>query len=180
MSEARDRLLSTVVDEIAEHGMAGRSLRELAGAVGTSHRMLLYHFGSREGLVAAISAEVDERERALLAGLVAGADGPADLVRGLWVRVSSPQWRPYVRLYFESLSSSARYPSAEDDPTAPWLEAGARAAEAGGWTIGADDLRLAVAVVRGLLVDVLATGETAAATAALERFLRLWDPPSAG
>jgi AcrR family transcriptional regulator len=45
----RDALLEKVVAYAAANGIAGRSLREIAAGVGTSHRMLLHHFGSREG-----------------------------------------------------------------------------------------------------------------------------------
>ncbi len=54
-SQARDRLLAAAVDQAMNGGIADLSLRELASAVGTSHRMLLYHFGSREGLLVAVT-----------------------------------------------------------------------------------------------------------------------------
>jgi len=50
-SQPRDRLLAAAVDQAIRGGIADLSLRELAAAIGTSHRMLLYHFGSREGLL---------------------------------------------------------------------------------------------------------------------------------
>ena len=53
MTERRDDLLRRVVKAAAEGGLARRSLRDLAAGVGTSHRMLIHHFGSREGLLAA-------------------------------------------------------------------------------------------------------------------------------
>ena len=49
---ARDRQLAAAVAIAMQGGIADLSLRELAAAIGTSHRMLLYHFGSREGLLA--------------------------------------------------------------------------------------------------------------------------------
>ena len=56
MSEksAKDLLLDQVVDHFVAEGMGDLSLRKIAAAIGTSHRMLLYHFGSREGLLAAV------------------------------------------------------------------------------------------------------------------------------
>ncbi|HTA04061.1 MAG TPA: helix-turn-helix domain-containing protein, partial [Streptosporangiaceae bacterium] len=61
---ARDRLLAAAVAIATQGGIADLSLRELAAAIGTSHRMLLYHFGSREGLLAAVTLAVEEAERA--------------------------------------------------------------------------------------------------------------------
>jgi hypothetical protein len=37
-------------------------------------------------------------------------------------------------------------------------------------------VRIGIAVVRGLLIDVLSTGDVDTATASLERFLARWDP----
>lgn len=49
-STARQRLLDAAIEYTAEHGISDLSLRSLAAAPGTSHRMLIFHFGSREGL----------------------------------------------------------------------------------------------------------------------------------
>ena len=49
-TSAWDRLLHDAIAYVAEHGLAELSLRKLAAAIGTSHRMLIYHFGSKEGL----------------------------------------------------------------------------------------------------------------------------------
>ena len=61
--DARDRLLDRVIAFAAVDGISGRSLREIARGAGTSPRMLLYHFGSREGLLAAIVAAIAPRPR---------------------------------------------------------------------------------------------------------------------
>ncbi len=55
VSQPRDRLLAAAVEQAMRGGIADLSLRELAAAIGTSHRMLLYHFGSREGLLVAVA-----------------------------------------------------------------------------------------------------------------------------
>ncbi len=58
---ARDELLEKVTDHVLEHGLIGLSLRPVAAAVGTSDRMLVYHFTSRDALVSAVVAEATER-----------------------------------------------------------------------------------------------------------------------
>ena len=60
--ERRRELLDALVDAFAEGGIGGRSLREVAEAVGTSHRMLLHHFSSRDDLLLAIVDEVERRQ----------------------------------------------------------------------------------------------------------------------
>src|SRR5207248_9104803 len=50
--QRKAELLESVAEYLLEHGLAELSLRPLAHAVGTSPRILLYHFGSKEELVA--------------------------------------------------------------------------------------------------------------------------------
>src|SRR5205823_2488094 len=69
MSEARAKLLDAAIERIAHHGGADRSLRSLAADLGTSHRMLIYHFGSKEGLLTAVAREVEARQRVALADI---------------------------------------------------------------------------------------------------------------
>jgi AcrR family transcriptional regulator len=172
MGDARHDLLQRILGEVAARGLTDRSMRELAAAVGSSHRMLLYHFGSREGLVAAIVAEVEATQRDALRTLALEAHSPAELVRGLWARVSSSELRPFVRLFFETLAAQARVPGASFDLTQEWLDA---SHDLGDGVGDPDDVdtRLGIAVVRGLLVDVVSTGDAGPATAALERYVAL-------
>src|SRR5262249_27701495 len=65
-SQARERLLAAAVRHALEHGIADLSLRQIAAAIGTSHRMLIYHFGSREGLLVAVTQAVEEQQRTAL------------------------------------------------------------------------------------------------------------------
>src|SRR6476620_12522525 len=107
MADARDDLLERVLPEVAADGLADRSMREIATAIGSSHRMLLYHFGSRDGLVAAIVAATEAAQRDRLRELATTTDSPAELVRRLWASVAAPELRPFVRLFFETLATQA-------------------------------------------------------------------------
>jgi AcrR family transcriptional regulator len=173
-SQARERLLAAAVDHALDAGIADLSLRQLAAAIGTSHRMLLYHFGSREGLLVAVSRAVEEQQRA---AVLESGTTPQDARRS-WERLSDPQLWPQERLFFELYAYALRgRPGTEgflDGIVESWVapiadvlvKAGAdeRTARA--------DARLGVAVVRGLLLDLLATGDRAGATEAYERFLQ--------
>ncbi|MGB0100457.1 MAG: TetR family transcriptional regulator [Nocardioides sp.] len=57
----REELLDQVTDHVLQHGLIGLTLRPLAAAIGTSDRMLIYHFGSRDALVSAVVAHAGER-----------------------------------------------------------------------------------------------------------------------
>jgi AcrR family transcriptional regulator len=185
-SQARERLLDAAVRHALDAGIADLSLRQLAAAIGTSHRMLLYHFGSREGLLVAVTQAVEDQQRA---ALLSSGVGPQDARRS-WERLSDPKLWPQERLFFELYAYALRgRPGTEGfldgiveswvaPVTAALVEAGAdeRTARA--------DARLAVAVVRGLLLDLLATGDRAGVTEAYERFLQHVSataaPPAAG
>lgn len=57
----RDDLLDKVTEHVLTHGLIGLSLRPVAAAVGTSDRMLIYHFTSRDALVSAVVARASQR-----------------------------------------------------------------------------------------------------------------------
>ena len=184
VSAAREELLARVMDHVAAHGLSDASLREIADAVGTSHRMLNYHFGGRAGLVAAIVEAMEARQREALRTLAEGATSPTEVMRAQWSELSRPELAPFVRLFFEvaALALHGR-PGTEGflaDLTEPWLAlAGGLAADLDA-EVSADELRLGVAVVRGLLLDATASGDPAAAGRAFARFLELWDGSRVG
>ena len=167
--EPRAALLAAVMATLADRGLGGRSLRDIAAAAGTSHRMLIHHFGSREGLLVAVVEEIESRQRTALAAL---HGRPADRVPDAWSRLGVPSLRPFERLFFESYSRGVNgeapfdrlIPGAVDS----WL-----ATTSGGQDRDPALRRLGLAVVRGLLLDLVATGDEEATTAALDRFVQL-------
>ena len=105
ISQARERLLAAAVSHALDTGIADLSLRQLAAAIGTSHRMLLYHFGSREGLLAAVTQAVEEQQRA---ALLASGTTTAHHARQFWQRLSDPSLWPQERLFFELYAYALR------------------------------------------------------------------------
>jgi len=173
MASSRDELLARIVDEVAHHGLGDRSLRDLADAVGSSHRMLLYHFGSRHGLVTAIVEAVEASQRSALTDLAAVAEpgSPSDTIRRTWASLISPELRPFIQLFYEAVAYAARHEGASF--TTPWLDSAAEAARRLGLEDDPVGARLGVAVIRGLLIDVITGDQPGEATAALELFVDL-------
>lgn len=175
---------AAAVGHALDAGIADLSLRQIAAAIGTSHRMLIYHFGSREGLLVAVTQAVEEQQRAAL--LKSGA--ASQDARHAWQHLSDPALWPQERLFFELYAYALRgRPGTEgflDGIVESWVAPVAAAlVEAGADEQTARaDARLGVAVARGLLLDLLATGDRAGTTAAYERFIQLAAPsgPSAG
>ncbi|MGB9252698.1 MAG: helix-turn-helix domain-containing protein, partial [Mycobacterium sp.] len=100
----RRQLLEALFEEFARGGIGDRSLRDVAAAVGTSHRMLLHHFGSREGLIIAIVEEAELRQMALVPELPMD---PADGFAAMWANLRRPDLRHLERLFFECYSRAA-------------------------------------------------------------------------
>jgi AcrR family transcriptional regulator len=164
--ERRQELLDAVVKECGERGIGDRSLRDVAAAVGTSHRMLLHHFGSRNELLLAIVDEVERRQRALLPEL---PSDPADAMSAMWADLRREELRPFERLFFECYARGAQ----GEQPFAGMLPG---AVEAWLAETGAADpalARLGLAVMRGLLLDLVGTEDHAGVDAAAQAFVEL-------
>lgn len=201
---ARDRLLDAVVSYGGAHGLADRSLRTIASGVGSSHRMLLHHFGSRDGLLIAVVQEVERRQRDALAGLVALERSPSTqsaatpstdpspfetthldqpdrtaVGAAFWARLSDPALAPLERLFFElyaqALLGAPWAADFLDGIVETWVTPVAELLEAEGVDrhTARARARLGVAVSRGLLLDLLATGDHDGVDAAMDEFLRL-------
>ena len=168
--ERRAELLAAVVASCAARGIGHRSLRELAADAGTSHRMLLHHFGSREGLLVAVVEEV-ERRQAEFATTLAGSP-PEALLAAMWAHLSEPTLRPFERLFFESYARGANGEAPVDRLLPAVVDAWLRT---DGPAPAPDPAltRLGLAVGLDLLVDLAATGAEVETTAALHRFAAL-------
>jgi AcrR family transcriptional regulator len=185
-SDARARLLATAIGYLTAHGLGDFSLREVAAAIGTSHRMLIYHFGSREGLLVAVVRAVQDAQRDFLTQLAADPTlSPSDVMRRMWQQVADPRLWPSERLFFEIYSQALQQrPGTSgflDDVVSSWVEPMTAYAQQRGLDPAAArvDARLSVAVSRGLLLDLLASGDRAAVDAAVERYLAQYEAVNA-
>lgn len=97
----RDELLEAATDYVLENGLVGLSLRPMAEALGTSDRMLLYHFGTKDDLVAAIMRASNDRSVAHVGGLPVSG-GIREAVLDLWQAVASSTISPCCRMYVEA------------------------------------------------------------------------------
>ncbi|GAA3744343.1 AcrR family transcriptional regulator [Spinactinospora alkalitolerans] len=161
-----------------DHGLAELSLRPLASAIGSSPRVLLYLFGSKDGLVRALLARARADELALLDRLrdlngrrPLGLDTVAEQI---WAWLAAPEHRPLLTLWAEGYSRSLI------DPEGPWggfaratvedwldVLAAAQPPEHRDAPLGARQRTLVLAVLRGALLDLLATGDEERTTAAV-------------
>ena len=176
----RERLLAKAIAFIAQRGLSDLSLRELAAAIGTSHRMLIHHFGSKEGLWVEVIRAVEAQQREALGEIIPDPTAdPADAMRVWWRHISDPSLWPNERLFFEiygqALQGRPGTTELLDGIVDSWLEPVIEINMA----YGMDEPtaramgRLGIAVTRGLLLDLLATGDRAGVDAALEAWIAL-------
>lgn len=177
MSERRHELIGRALDYMVAHGVAGLTLRPLAGAIGTSARLLVYHFGSKDGLITAVMDEVRARAQRSFTEAVAGpGKGAAEgAMRTFWAWTVHPANVGYMRLLFEAqvlaIRDPARYGPYLEGTSGSWLELIEASLPPSKRNRGV--ATLCTAVIDGLLLEYLSTGDGRRTTRALEHFGRL-------
>lgn len=138
--------------------------------------MLLYFFGSKEGLVREVHQHARRLQLDLLTEALEGHADRVETMRALWARVSDPAHHNVVRFFFESYARSLHdqggaWAGFGETSVREWLPPIRRA-------VGCTDQEasMLLALVRGLLLDLLATGDAkrvdGAFEAALAAFVR--------
>jgi AcrR family transcriptional regulator len=178
----KQRLLDGAIEYVAANGMSDVSLRTLAAALGTSHRMLIFHFGSKERLWVEIVKTVEQRQRALLADILPDPSRPVgEAMRAWWKHISDPALWPNERLFFElygqALQGRAHTVELLDGIVDDWLDPITEINVAVGVpeSLARAHARLGIAVTRGLLLDLLATRDIAGVDAAMEAFIDVYE-----
>lgn len=176
-SPRQAELLAKAYDYVLVHGIGDLSLRPLAAAIDSSPRVLLYLFGSKDGLVRALLDRARESEMAFLRDSPAAQAAPGDLpavVRTTWAWLSSPDHRPLLTLWLEAYARSLAEPTSPwatfaQDTVTDWLTvlAAAQPPAHRDTPAGAAERTLALATLRGALIDLLATNDHRRTTAAI-------------
>jgi AcrR family transcriptional regulator len=186
-SARKQELLEAAYRHVLGTGLADMSLRPLAKEIGSSPRVLLFLFGSKDGLVRALLSRAREEELRYLAGLRDERGGLAATGRDVWAWLASPAHRSLLALWVEGYARSllgepGPWADFGRDTVRDWLDllAGRQAGGGGGEGDGGSsggqaaeaERTLLLAVLRGGLLDLLATGDTERVTSAVERHLR--------
>ena len=181
-TDPRQKLLERSIEYVASHGFGELTLRGLAAAIGTSHRMLIHHFGSKEGLWVAIVKEVERRQLALLDEVLPQPDEPiGEAMWSWWKHISDPALWPNERLFFEiygqALQGRRHTSELLDGIVDSWVEPAAQHSIDRGIPpkVARAHARLGVATTRGLLLDLLATRDVVAVDAAMAAFIELYE-----
>jgi AcrR family transcriptional regulator len=100
----REVLLDQVTDHVLEHGLIGLTLRPVAAALGTSDRMLIYHFDTRDALVSSVVARCGERSVACIDALP-GAPTVRSAVNRLWAAYGEEPLTSCLDVYVQAAAS---------------------------------------------------------------------------
>ncbi|MER6443446.1 TetR/AcrR family transcriptional regulator [Streptomyces sp. NPDC001185] len=180
--------MDRVREYLVRHGVADLSLRPLARDLGTSDRMLLYYFGSKERMVTEALAAFERRPLLHARRLLAGSTSPRDaaalrrFIEETWRQFSIPEVRATLPLYLEVMAADlfrpGRYGPVVLDVLREWTDLVASAFR--GLDMAEDqagaEAALLVDAVFGLLAVPLATGDWDRADAAFQALLDRLEP----
>ena len=170
----RDRLLQSCLTYCLRHGVANLSLRPLATAVGTSARMLLHYFGSKEALITEVMEQVQRRLQNAFKELLTSCSGAprSSPLPKFWKILSRKENQPSLRLLFEvqmlALQNPRRYRRYLTRSSSSWrglIEQALPAKQQ-----NAVIATLYNAVIDGLLLELLSTGDLRRTSRALMTF----------
>jgi AcrR family transcriptional regulator len=177
MPDRRSEIIERAYEHVARSGLVGASLRPVAEEVGSSTGVLRFLFGSKEGLVAALLSRARQDEVEMLAALPTDLD-LAGVALAVWHWLSDPAHAAVLRLWTESYAASLQdeagpWAGFARSTVEDWLAVFARAQPpAVRHTAAGRAQRTAVlAVLRGAVLDLLATGDRARTTRAVTQVL---------
>ena len=160
-----EELLEAIAAYVAENGLSDLSLRPLARAVGSSPRVLLYYFGSREKLIAKVFEVARQRQQNWVRAMQGATLHEACLQ--IWRRMTRPAELPWFQLFFEAYGLAIRQPDAHNEflrhALEDWISKIAQILEPSGCS-REDAQSLATALLagfRGFMLDYCATRERA-------------------
>jgi len=186
-SARQDELLELAYRYVLVHGLADMSLRPLARAIGSSPRVLLFLYGSKDNLIRALldRARADELAAIEAFRQTGSPAGLHESALQVWDWLAAAEHRHLLGLWVEAYARSLV------DPAGPWgrfaeqtvrdwlgLLAGRQPPARRRNQAGAAERTAVLAVLRGAMLDLLATGDTDRTTGAVTLVLRSMPAPS--
>lgn len=177
MQTRKEELLDALIRYLQRHGLADLSLRPMAAATGTSARLLIFHFHSKERLLAEVLAEMHSRLQRSFAEQLAAKPAPrrVPLLRAFWDWAVSGENYDYHRLLYQLQILAAQNPKTYGrylkQNSMSWLKLIQPALPPSQRT--AAFATLYGAVFDGLFIELMSTGDKRRVTRSLEEFIHL-------
>ncbi len=170
--QIKTEFLEKIASYILLHGLQDLSLRSLAKSLGTTARMLLYHFESKEHLITQVLMYSQQKQQAMFTGFSIGVT-PTKALRSLWKHFTSKEMLPLIRLTLEievlSIQGKFEYQKFARNTLHSWVDlVTAQMADSNSATA-----TLVVSVFSGLLLDYMVTEELERIEPAFETLLTL-------
>lgn len=175
MTERKEQLRAAALDYLVAHGIADASLRPIAAALGTSARILMFHFKSKEGLLREVMEELQRRlQDSFIATMSKGSGRTAPLKR-FWQWATQPENASHLRLLYEAqvlaMQNPREYGRYLKESSTRWRElsfdAMSQALRSGPMAI------LCIAVFDGLMLEFLGTNDLEGTTKAMDLFIQV-------
>ncbi|MBR7837735.1 TetR/AcrR family transcriptional regulator [Actinospica durhamensis] len=184
-SPRRAELLERTLEYAARTSLSELSLRPLAAEIGSSPRVLIYLFGSKEGLLREVLAASRAQQLAVVQAALAEEASPREAIRRLWEWMCDPEHRGLARLFMEaysrSLGGGEPWVGFAADSVHDWLPALRRMHAAPGAPAPTDaQVTVTLAVLRGLLYDLLSGAGEERVIAAMDFYLETTFGPRSG
>jgi AcrR family transcriptional regulator len=178
MQTRKEILTGELIGYLLEHGLSDLSLRPLAEALGTSARLLIYHFESKEGLLTEALDSMQLRLRQSFGSMVERRAGSSERpLKLFWDWAITDENFPYLKLIYElqilAVQNPAAYGQYLQRNASNWSELIATALPEAERTPAM--VTLLGAVFDGLFLELMSTGDRKRTTQAIQQFLRLVD-----
>ena len=174
-SNRREQLRDAALAYLVEHGLTGVSLRPMAARLGTSARILMFHFKSKEGLMTEVMEELHARLQASFLKLSESADRRVPPLKRFWLWARDRKNFLYLRLLYESQIVAARngkqYGRHLKKSSTDWQRlVFQRLSE----SVRSQELAtLCIAVFDGLFLELIVTGDRQRLTRAMDYFIAI-------
>lgn len=175
MSSRKLELLDGALGYLVKHGVANATLRPMAVELGTSPRILMFHFRSKEGLLQEVFKELQSRLQASLKAMASADSGHVRVppLKRFWQWAISEENLPYFRLLYEvqivALQNPHEYGRYLKEASNDW--------QAIALDLMTESLKsnamatLCIAVFDGLMLELMSCGDARRPTAALDLFI---------
>jgi AcrR family transcriptional regulator len=178
-SNRKEQLRDAALAYLVEHGLTGVSLRPMAAQLGTSARILIFHFKSKEGLMTEVMEELHARLQASFLKLSESPDRSVPPLKRFWLWARDRKNFVYLRLLYESQIVAARngkqYGRHLKKSSTDWQRlVFQRLSE----SVRSQELAtLCIAVFDGLFLELIVTGDRQRLTRAMDYFIAIARSP---
>ena len=178
-SNRKEQLRDAALAYLVEHGLTGVSLRPMAAQLGTSARILIFHFRSKEGLMTEVMEELHARLQASFLKLSESPDRSVPPLKRFWLWARDRKNFVYLRLLYESQIVAARngkqYGRHLKKSSTDWQRlVFQRLSE----SVRSQELAtLCIAVFDGLFLELIVTGDRQRLTRAMDYFIAIARSP---